>query len=44
MRIASGSKSLTAFAVLRLVAEGKIQLDDQVVKYLLAFLVEKVSN
>lgn len=34
MRIASGSKSFTAFAVLRLVAEEKIQLDDQVVKFL----------
>lgn len=34
MRIASASKSFTAFAVLQLVDEGKIELDDPVVKYL----------
>ena len=33
MRIGSVSKSFTAFAVLQLVDEGKIQLDDPVVKY-----------
>lgn len=34
MRIGSTSKSFTAFAVLQLVDEGKIQLDEPVVKYL----------
>jgi CubicO group peptidase (beta-lactamase class C family) len=34
MRIGSASKSFTAFAVLQLVDEGKIQLDDPVIKYL----------
>ncbi|MBE6069555.1 MAG: serine hydrolase [Clostridium lundense] len=34
MRIASVSKSFTAFSVLQLVDEGKINLDDPVVKYL----------
>ncbi|WP_226036690.1 serine hydrolase domain-containing protein [Aquibacillus saliphilus] len=34
MRLASGSKPFTAFAVLQLVDEGKIQLDDHVVKHL----------
>jgi CubicO group peptidase (beta-lactamase class C family) len=34
MRIGSVSKSFTAFAVLQLVDEGKIQLDDPVVKHL----------
>jgi CubicO group peptidase (beta-lactamase class C family) len=34
MRIGSVSKSFTAFAVLQLVDEGDIQLDDPVVKYL----------
>lgn len=34
MRIGSASKSFTAFAVLQLVDEGKIQLDDHVIKYL----------
>jgi CubicO group peptidase (beta-lactamase class C family) len=34
MRIGSVSKSFTAFAVLQLVDEGKIQLDDQLVKHL----------
>ncbi|WP_102272851.1 serine hydrolase domain-containing protein [Cytobacillus massiliigabonensis] len=33
MRLASGSKPFTAFAVLQLVDEGKIQLDDQACKY-----------
>ena len=32
MRIASVSKPFTAFAVLQLVDEGKIQLDDPVIK------------
>jgi CubicO group peptidase (beta-lactamase class C family) len=34
MRIGSASKSFTAFAVLQLVDEGKIQLDDPLIKYL----------
>lgn len=34
MRIGSASKSFTAFAVLQLVDEGKIQLDDPIIKYL----------
>lgn len=34
MRIGSVSKSFTAFAVLQLVDEGKINLDDPIVKYL----------
>ncbi|MGM0865149.1 MAG: serine hydrolase domain-containing protein [Bacillota bacterium] len=34
MRLASGSKPFTAFAVLQLIDEGKMQLDDQVVKLL----------
>src|SRR5699024_4334662 len=34
MRIGSVSKSFTAFAVLQLVEEGKIQLNDQVMKHL----------
>ncbi|WP_231589516.1 serine hydrolase domain-containing protein [Bacillus sp. FJAT-27916] len=34
MRIASVSKSFTAFAVLQLVEEGKVQLDDPVINYL----------
>lgn len=34
MRIGSISKSFTAFAVLQLVDEGEIQLDDTVIKYL----------
>lgn len=34
MRIGSASKSFTAFAVLQLVDEGKIQLDDPVINYL----------
>jgi CubicO group peptidase (beta-lactamase class C family) len=34
MRIGSVSKSFTAFSVLQLVYEGKIKLDDPVVKYL----------
>lgn len=34
MRIGSASKSFTAFAVLQLVDEGKIQLDDSVINYL----------
>lgn len=34
MRIASVSKSFTAFAVLQLVDEGKVILDDSIVKYL----------
>src|SRR5699024_2756432 len=34
MRIASVSKSFTAFAVLQLVDEGEIKLDDPVVNYL----------
>jgi CubicO group peptidase (beta-lactamase class C family) len=34
MRIGSVSKSFTAFAVLQLVDEGKVQLDDPVVKHL----------
>lgn len=34
MRIGSVSKTFTAFAVLQLVEQGKIQLDEPVVKYL----------
>lgn len=34
MRIGSASKSFSAFAVLQLVEEGKVQLDDRVIKYL----------
>ncbi len=34
MRIGSASKSFTAFSVLQLVDEGKIKLDDPVIKYL----------
>lgn len=34
MRIGSASKSFTAFAVLQLVEEGKINLDDPIIKYL----------
>ncbi|WP_256989298.1 serine hydrolase [Bacillus sp. EB106-08-02-XG196] len=34
MRIGSTSKSFTAFAVLQLVDEGKLRLDDPVIKYL----------
>jgi CubicO group peptidase (beta-lactamase class C family) len=34
MRIGSASKSFTAYAVLQLVDEGKIQLDDLVIKFL----------
>ncbi|MEK3936121.1 serine hydrolase domain-containing protein [Sporosarcina sp. FSL W7-1349] len=34
MRIASASKPFTAFAILQLVDEGKIQLDDLIVKHL----------
>lgn len=34
MRIASVSKSFTAFAVLQLVDEGKLKLDNPVVSYL----------
>ncbi|MCG7343730.1 beta-lactamase family protein [Sporosarcina sp. ACRSL] len=34
MRIGSASKSLTAFAVLQLVDQGEIQLDDPVINYL----------
>ncbi|MEH7239047.1 serine hydrolase [Bacillus sp. JJ1562] len=34
MRIGSASKSFTAFAVLQLVEEGKIQLDDPIINYL----------
>ncbi|MGG0655483.1 serine hydrolase [Rummeliibacillus pycnus] len=34
MRIGSVSKSFTAFAVLQLVDEGEVQLDDPVIKYL----------
>lgn len=34
MRLASGSKPFTAFAVLQLVDEGKIQLEDRVVNHL----------
>ncbi|WP_242634607.1 serine hydrolase domain-containing protein [Bacillus timonensis] len=34
MRIGSASKSFTAFAVLQLVDEGKIQLDDPLINYL----------
>ncbi|NEU31921.1 beta-lactamase family protein [bacterium LRH843] len=33
MRLASGSKPITAFAILQLVDEGKIKLDDPVIKY-----------
>jgi len=34
MRLASGSKPITAFAVLQLVDEGKVKLDDPIVNYL----------
>ncbi|MEK4522011.1 serine hydrolase domain-containing protein [Psychrobacillus sp. FSL W7-1493] len=34
MRIGSASKPFTAFAILQLVDEGKVQLDDPVIKYL----------
>lgn len=34
MRLASGSKPITAFAVLQLVDEGKVKLDDPVVSYI----------
>ena len=42
MRIGSASKSFTAFSVLQLVDEGKINLDDPVVKYLPELMMDDI--